>query len=190
MGRGAVPTDAKVDCFGVQPAIVIAMPPSVNPDATRNARRVWCACQGLVVICLLMKASPSDIDVICRSLPEVELGVSWGDRPTYKVPRGPKGKGFLLYRAPGKTAMDPITGEMFNDLLVISVPSEEAKNALVHDPSSPFFTIDHFNGYNAVLVQQSRLCEIERDFLTEILTEAWASKAPKALVKEYFHESE
>lgn len=133
-----------------------------------------------------MKATPADIDVICSSLPEVELGISWGDRPTYKVPRGVKGKGFLLYRAPGKTAIDPTTGTMFDDLLVISVPSEDAKNALVQDPSSPFFTIDHFNGYNAVLVQQSRLCEIERDEFNEILVEAWACKAPKALVREYF----
>jgi hypothetical protein len=133
-----------------------------------------------------MKASPEDIDVICSSLPEVELGISWGDRPTYKVPRGAKGKGFLIYRAPHKTAMDPANGEMFTDLLVIAVPDSDTKAAMVQDPSSPFFTIDHFNGYNAVLVQQSRLGEIERDELVEILTEAWACKAPKRLVQEYF----
>jgi hypothetical protein len=133
-----------------------------------------------------MKASPEDIDVICSSLPEVELGTSWGDRPTYKVPRGVKGRGFVLYRAPHKTAIDPETGEMFTDLLVIVVPDSDTKAAMVQDPSSPFFTIDHFNGYNAVLVQQSRLGEIERDELVEILTEAWACRAPKRLVREYF----
>jgi hypothetical protein len=133
-----------------------------------------------------MKASPEDIDVICGSLPEVELGTSWGDRPTYKVPRGVKGRGFVIYRAPHKTAIDPETGEMFTDLLVIVVPDADTKAAMVQDPSSPFFTIDHFNGYNAVLVQQSRLGEIERDELVEILTEAWACRAPKRLVREYF----
>jgi hypothetical protein len=133
-----------------------------------------------------MKASPEDIDVICSSLPEVELGTSWGDRPTYKVPRGVKGRGFVIYRAPHKTAIDPETGEMFTDLLVIVVPDTDTKAAMVQDPSSPFFTIDHFNGYNAVLVQQSRLGEIERDELVEILTEAWACRAPKRLVQEYF----
>ena len=133
-----------------------------------------------------MKASPEDIDVICGSLPEVELGTSWGDRPTYKVPRGVKGRGFVLYRAPHKTAIDPETGEMFTDLLVIVVPDSDTKAAMVQDPSSPFFTIDHFNGYNAVLVQQSRLGEIERDELVEILTEAWACRAPKRLVREHF----
>ena len=133
-----------------------------------------------------MKASVADIQAICMSLPEVELGTSWGDRPTYKVPTGPKGKGFVLYRAPGKTAIDPATGEMFDDLLVISVPDEEAKAALVQDPNSPFFTIDHFTGYNAVLVQQAQLNEIDRDVLEEVLIEAWACKAPRALAREYF----
>ena len=133
-----------------------------------------------------MKATPADIALICESLPEVELGTSWGDRPTYKVPRGPKGKGFVLYRAPGKTAIDPISGEPYTDLLVISVADEDTKLALVQDESLPFFTIDHFTGYNAVLVQQSRLGEIERERLAEIVTEAWAAKAPAKLVAEYF----
>ena len=131
-------------------------------------------------------AVPEDIDAICRGLPEVELGVSWGDRPTYKVPRGPKGRGFVLYRAPHKTAVDPDTGELFTDLLVIVVPNDSAKSALVEDPSVPFFTVPHFDGYNAVLVQESRLGEISRDELEEILIDAWAARAPKKLVAEFF----
>jgi hypothetical protein len=130
-------------------------------------------------------ATPDDIEAICTALPEVELGISWGDRPTYKVPKGDKGKGFLLYRMPHKTAVDPETGEMYDDLLVIHTPSLEAKQELVDDPGLPFFTIDHFNGFRAVLVQQSRLGEIDRDELAEIITDAWASKAPKRLVKEH-----
>ncbi len=131
-------------------------------------------------------ATPDDVDAICRSLPEVELGISWGDRPTYKVPKGEKGRGFLLYRMPHKTAVDPGTGEMYDDLLVIVTPGEAEKMALVEDPGTPFFTIDHFKGYNAVLVQQSRLGEITRDELAEIITEAWAARAPKRLVKAHF----
>ncbi|VXC08792.1 conserved hypothetical protein [Arthrobacter sp. 8AJ] len=131
-------------------------------------------------------ATPADVDAICRGLPEVELGISWGDRPTYKVPRGPKGRGFVLYRAPHKTAVDPESGEQYRDLLVIVVPDDAAKSALVEDPSLPFFTVPHFNGYNAVLVQESRLGEIAHDELAEILVEAWAARAPKKLVKEFF----
>ena len=131
-------------------------------------------------------ATPDDIEAICMGLPEVEFGISWGDRPTYKVPQGQKGRGFLLYRMPHKTATDPETGEMYDDLLVIVTPGEAEKMALVEDPATPFFTIDHFKGYNAVLVRQSRLGEISRDELAEIITEAWATRAPKRLVKAYF----
>jgi hypothetical protein len=131
------------------------------------------------------KARPQDVDEICAALPDTELGISWGDRPTWKVPRGPKGKGFLLYRAPGPTAVDPATGERYDDLLVITTPTEVEKNALVEDESTPFFTIPHFNGYSAVLVQQSRLGEITRQELEEVITDAWAAKAPARLVKEH-----
>jgi hypothetical protein len=127
------------------------------------------------------RASTDDVDEICRTLPEVELGTSWGDRPTYKV----RGKGFLLYRAPHHTAVDPETGEMYDDLLVVMTPDEFEKQALVDDPRLPFFTIDHFRNFNAVLVQLSRLPEIERDELAEIITEAWAAKAPRSLVKKH-----
>ena len=130
-------------------------------------------------------ATPEDIDEICKGLPEVELGISWGDRPTYKVPKGPKGKGFLLYRMPHKTAVDPETGEEYDDLLVIHTPTLEVKQELVDDEALPFFTIDHFNGFKAVLVQESRLGEIDRDELEEIITDAWAARAPKRLVKQH-----
>ena len=126
-------------------------------------------------------ATPQDVDDICLGLPEVALGTSWGDNPTYKV----RGKGFLMHRPPGRTAIDPETGEWYTDLLVIQVPSENEKRALVEDEALPFFTIDHFNGYNAVLVQQSRLGEVSRDELAEIITDAWLTKAPKSLVKAY-----
>lgn len=134
------------------------------------------------------KARPDDVDEICAGLPETELGTSWGDRPTWKVPRGDKGKGFVLYRAPHKSAVDPATGEMYDDVVVIMTPTEVEKHALVEDDSTPFFTIDHFNGYAAVLVQQSRLGEISRDELAEVITDAWATKAPKKLVREFFGE--
>ena len=129
-------------------------------------------------------ATPADVDDICLGLPEVELGTSWGDNPTYKV----RGKGFLMHRPPGRTAIDPATGEWYDDLLVIHVPSESEKRALVEDERLPFFTIDHFNGHNAVLVQQSRLGEMDRDELAEIITDAWAARAPRTLAKKYLQD--
>ena len=126
-------------------------------------------------------ATPGDVDDICMGLPEVELGTSWGDNPTYKV----RGKGFLMHRPPGRTAVNPETGEWYDDLLVIQVPSESEKRALVDDERLPFFTIDHFKGYNAVLVQQSRLGELSREELAEVITDAWRAVAPKRLVKQF-----
>jgi hypothetical protein len=131
------------------------------------------------------RARPEDVDEICAALPETELGISWGDRPTWKVPRGDKGRGFVLYRAPHRSAVDPATGEMYDDLVVIITATEVEKQALVEDESTPFFTIDHFKGFNAVLVQQSRLGEVDRDELVEIITDAWAARAPKRLVREH-----
>ena len=130
-------------------------------------------------------ARPDDVDAICAALPSTELGTSWGDVPTWKVPAGEKGKGFLLYRHPHSTAVDPVTGEQYADLLVLRTAGPADKAALVEDEATPFFTIDHFRTFNAVLVQQSRLGELSLDELTEVIHEAWLAVAPKRLAKEF-----
>jgi hypothetical protein len=73
---------------------------------------------------------------------------------------------------------------MYDDLLVIRTANDDDKRALV-EADGPFFTIPHFNGYNAVLVQLSRLGEMSRDELAEVITDAWCACAPKSLVKTY-----
>ena len=125
-------------------------------------------------------ARPDDVDAIAGSLPGAELGISWGDRPTWMV----RGKGFLLYRMPHRTAVDPESGEMWDDLLVVFAPDLGAKEALVQG-DNPFFDIPHFRNHPGVLVQLSRLDEIDRDELEEVITEAWAAQAPKRLVREH-----
>ena len=64
------------------------------------------------------------------------------------------------------------------------MPDEAAKVALV-EGEGPFFTIDHFRRTNAVLVQLSRLGELDLAELTEVLTEAWRAMAPPRLVREH-----
>ena len=139
---------------------------------------------GTTVGVMTRRANADDVHEICVSLPEVEFGTSWGDRPTYKI----RGRGFVLHRAPHGTAVDPATGEPYDDLLVIVTPSAVEKQGLVQDERLPFFTIDHFNGHNAVLVQQSRLGEMDRDELAEIITDAWAARAPRTLAKKYLQD--
>jgi hypothetical protein len=135
------------------------------------------------------RARPEDVDAICASLPETWFGTSWGDVPTWLVPHRvrdgvDKGRGFVLYRKPRHDAVDPETGAEYDDLLVIRTANADDKLALV-EGSGPYFTIPHFNGYNGVLVQLSRLAEISYDELVEVLTEAWRACAPKSLVKKH-----
>lgn len=129
------------------------------------------------------RAKVADVHAICTSLPEVELGTSWGDRPTYLVRQRPKPRGFVLARAPRHDAVDPDTGEEYQDLLVIRTASAEDKQALV-ESGGPFFTIDHFRSFNAVLIQQSRIGELDVDELREVLTDAWLAVAPRSLAKQ------
>jgi hypothetical protein len=124
------------------------------------------------------------VHAICTSLPETELGTSWGDRPTYLVRQKPKPRGFVLARAPRQDAIDPETGEEYHDLLVIRTPSADDKTALV-EAEGPFFTIDHFRNFNAVLLQQSRIGEIDVDELREVLTDAWLAVAPRTLARKF-----
>jgi hypothetical protein len=130
------------------------------------------------------KARIADVHAICTALPEVELGTSWGDRPTYLVRQRPKPRGFVLERAPRHDAIDPATGEEYQDLLVIRTANAEDKAALV-EADGPFLTIDHFRGFNAVLIQQSRIAELDLDELREVLTDAWLAVAPKSLAKRF-----
>jgi hypothetical protein len=57
-----------------------------------------------------------------------------------------------------------------------------AKEALLADDPSVYFTTSHFNGYAAILV---RLERIAVDDLDEVVTEAWLARAPKRLVDAY-----
>jgi hypothetical protein len=57
-----------------------------------------------------------------------------------------------------------------------------AKEALIADAPDVFFTIPHFDGYAAVLVQLERISVQE---LEEVIVEAWLARAPKRLAREY-----
>jgi len=57
-----------------------------------------------------------------------------------------------------------------------------AKEALLADDPSVYFTTPHFDGYPAILV---RLDSIGVEELEELIVEAWLSRAPKRLAKEY-----
>jgi hypothetical protein len=61
-----------------------------------------------------------------------------------------------------------------------------AKEALLADDPSVFFTTPHFDGYPAVLVQ---LEKIGLEDLREVIVEAWLARAPKRLAQSYVESS-
>jgi hypothetical protein len=68
------------------------------------------------------------------------------------------------------------------DILAVRVADEGEKRALIAEDPGKFFTTDHYNGYPAVLV---RLPVIDSQELTELLTDAWRTRAPRRLVTDF-----
>jgi hypothetical protein len=89
------------------------------------------------------------------------------------------GKSFVFFRTPQPDVRDPETGEKYPDVVMIWVESERDKLALVQDRDSPFFTTDRFDDHPSVLVRGSRLGEIDRAELAELIQDAWLSRASK-----------
>jgi len=55
----------------------------------------------------------------------------------------------------------------------------EAWQALVQDKGTPFFTTKHFDGHLSVLLRASRVGELSRQELAEVIQEAWLSRASR-----------
>src|SRR4051794_21218974 len=117
-------------------------------------------------------ATAQDIHDTAMALPGVTVEQSSGGA-VYQVGR----KSFVFFRGPRPDAVDAVTGERLTDVVVLWVGSESDKQALIQDPSTPFFTTPHFNGHPSVLVRTSHLAELPRDVLVEVVEEAWLSRA-------------
>ena len=120
-------------------------------------------------------ARVDDVHRIAASMPHVTRLEGPKDNSIYQV----GGKSFVFFRTPQPDATDEITGERYPDVIMLWVESESDKLALVQDPGSPFFTTDHFDGHPSVLIRASRLGEISRVELTELVQDAWLSRASK-----------
>ena len=118
-------------------------------------------------------ARVEDVHELALAMPHVTVYPTGTDNPVYQV----GGKSFVYFRNPRPDAIDPQSGERYPDVIIFWVASEAEKEALVQDPSNPFFTTDHFNGHPSVLVRSSRLKEIDRDELEEVVQDAWLARA-------------
>lgn len=106
-------------------------------------------------------------------MPHVTVVRGSAGKPVYQV----GGRSFVYFRNPRPDAFDPETGERYEDVIILWVPTEEDKEALVGDPTSPFFTTSHFDGHLSVLLRASRLGELGREELAEVVQDAWLARA-------------
>jgi hypothetical protein len=120
-------------------------------------------------------ATVSDVHDLAAAMPHVTVHRPGTPNPVYQV----GGKSFVFFRTPRPDAVDPDTGERYPDVIVFWVGSEADKQSLVQDPGTPFFTTPHFDGHPSVLVRASRIGELDRDELAEIVQDAWLAQASK-----------
>jgi len=130
------------------------------------------------------RARVQDVHDLALAMPHVTVVQGPAGNPVYQV----GGKSFVFFRTPRPDAVDPETGERYPDVIVLWVGSEADKQALVQDEASPFFTTSHFNGHPSVLVRGSRLGELTRDELAEVVQDAWLARASPARAKTWLRE--
>lgn len=118
-------------------------------------------------------ARTADVHEVAAAMPHVTRIEGPKGNPIYQV----GGKSFVFFRTPRPDATDPVTGQAYPDVIVIWVESDADKQALIQDPTTPFFTTDHFNGHLSVLVREADLHTISASELTEVIQDAWLSRA-------------
>ncbi|MFI6169715.1 MmcQ/YjbR family DNA-binding protein [Nocardia sp. NPDC051052] len=121
------------------------------------------------------RAKIADVHELATGMPHVTRVDGPADNPVYQV----GGKSFVFFRTPRPDAFDPDTGERYADVIVFWVPSDSDKQALVQDPDLPFFTTAHFNVHLSVLVRGSRIGELTLAELSEVVQDAWLSRASR-----------
>jgi len=118
-----------------------------------------------------------DVRRIALSLPETSEKLMWGT-PSWRV----RTKLFVWERPLRKGDLEALgDGAPEGEILGARVEDLLAKEALIADEPA-IFTTPHFDGYPAVLIE---LDKVDPDVLEEIIVEAWLSRAPKRLAREY-----
>jgi hypothetical protein len=133
-------------------------------------------------VALASVATWDDVRRIALELPETGERLS-RDLRRWQV----KDKDFVWERPLRRADLEALGDEAPNGpILGARVEHLVAKEALLADDPSVYFTTPHFDGFPAILV---RLDRIGLDDLREVIVEAWLGRAPKRLAKSYIETS-
>jgi len=140
------------------------------------AARATAVCRGQYVERVV---TLDDVAKIALELPEVVEGERHGKR-NWSV----AGKGFAWERSFSKADIKRFGGDRPPDGAILAVRVEDLgeKEAVLAENHKGFFTIPHFNGYAAVLIQ---LKVVGKRALRDALIDGWLACAPTALADEF-----
>jgi hypothetical protein len=131
-------------------------------------------------------ATMADLDELALALPGTVRKDSDDGRPAYSV----DGKAFAFHRTQRKDAVDQVTGERLDDVLMFRVADLDEKEILLSETRGAYFTTPHFRNYPAVLVRIPDLDKLDRAELHDLVVEAWLTRAPKRVAHAWLAEHE